>query len=314
VKVYRRLVDVPRGFGPSVVTVGKFDGVHAGHRAVLSELLSVAYERSLTAVVVTFDRHPRGVLAPSACPVALVGPSQKLDLLEERGVEAVLELTFDDAFAKLSPREFIANILVNTLKARLVLAGADFRFGARAAGTVETLHECGRQDGFDVRIVDEIQPDCGRRVSSTWIRELLCAGDVSHAARLLGRPPTVRGVVVTGAKRGRALGFPTANLSPNSEGFIPADGVYAGWLTRGKESYPAAISVGSNPTFEGGVPKQVEAHLLDHDIDLYGKTVDIAFAERIREMRAFESVPLLIEKMQEDVRVARAILAPLSSA
>ncbi len=310
--VYRNTAEVPAGFGPSAITIGKFDGVHTGHRTVLSELLSVAHGNSLTAVVVTFDRHPLHVIVPAECPVALASSSHKLDLLEDTGIHAVLELTFDEAFANISPRDFVHNVLVTTLRAKEVLVGADFRFGVRATGTVETLDECGRADGFNVRVVDDTRADEGRRVSSTWIRELLGAGDVSHAARLLGYQPTVRGIVGVGARRGRELGFPTANVSPDSEGLVPADGVYAGTLVLGGQSYPAAISVGTNPTFGLGEPRTVEAHVLDRDIDLYGKTVEVTFVERIRDMYAFESVPLLVETMHDDVRRARSILAAQS--
>ena len=307
--VFRTLDGVPADFGPSAVTIGKFDGVHAGHRAVISTLERVAAEQGLAATVITFDRNPLEILDPEKCPPALTAIDQKLDLLAGTGVDATLLLTFDRPTADLSPEAFVESILVDRLNARVVLVGADFRFGARGAGDVRMLEALGEKFGFVVRLIDDVRPEGGRRVSSTWIRELLAEGDVAHAARLLGHVPAVRGVVVHGAARGRELGFPTANLSPESEGLIPADGVYAGWLTDNGVRYPAAISVGNNPTFEGVPQKQVEAYVLDEDLDLYGHRVEIAFAERIRGMVAFSGVEPLIAQIASDVEQARAILA-----
>ncbi len=307
--VFRTLDDVPAGFGPSAVTIGKFDGVHAGHRAVISTLDRVALQQGLTATVITFDRNPLELLAPEKCPPALTGIEQKLDLLAGTGIAATLLLTFDRHTADLSPEAFVESILVDRLHARVVLVGADFRFGARGAGDVATLEALGKRFGFVVHLIDDVRPEGGRRVSSTWIRDLLAEGDVAHAARLLGHVPAVRGVVVHGAARGRELGFPTANLSPESDGLIPADGVYAGWLTDEGVRYPAAISVGNNPTFEGVPQKQVEAYVLDEDLDLYDHRVEIAFVERIRGMVAFSGVEPLIAQITADVERARAILS-----
>ncbi|MDQ1587723.1 MAG: riboflavin kinase / adenylyltransferase [Microbacteriaceae bacterium] len=306
--IFRAPEDVPGDFGPSAVTVGKFDGVHAGHRAVIGTLKQVAEDRGLVSTVITFDRHPLQLLAPEKCPPSLVGLDQKLDLLAEVGLDAALVLTFDRSIADLDPEEFVRRILVDAVHARVVLVGRDFRFGSGGAGTVETLRQLGATYGFSVEIIDDVQPENGRRVSSTWIRELLADGDVSHAADLLGHVPVVRGTVVHGAKRGRQLGFPTANLSPESEGLIPADGVYAGWLTDGGERYPAAISVGNNPTFDGVPQKQVEAYVLDRELDLYDHRVEIAFVERIRGMVAFAGIEPLIEQMRDDIERVRGLL------
>ncbi|MFF1572061.1 bifunctional riboflavin kinase/FAD synthetase [Leifsonia sp. NPDC058292] len=308
-KLFRSLDDVPDGFGPSAVTIGKFDGVHTGHRAVIGRLCEVASELGLVSTVITFDRNPLEVLAPDKCPLALVSVEQKLDLLAGTGVDATLLVTFDRALAGLEPEEFVHRILVDRLHARAVLVGSDFRFGHRGAGDVAMLRELGEKYGFTVYLIDDVRPEHGRRVSSTWIRELLADGDVAHAGELLGHIPTLRGVVVHGAKRGRELGFPTANLSPESEGLIPADGVYAGWLTDAGERYPAAISVGNNPTFEGVPQKQVEAYVLDKDLDLYDHHVEIAFVERIRGMVAYSGVEPLIAQIAADVAEARRILA-----
>lgn len=303
------LEQIPVDWPPSAVSIGKFDGVHAGHRAVIAELKSLAEQDGLAAVVITFDRHPLALLSPAHCPKPLVGVDQKLDLLAETGVDATLLLEFNEALAALPPEEFVESILVAGLHARHVLVGRDFRFGARGAGDVALLQELGARHGFEVRLVDDVKRDNLHRVSSTWIRELLVEGNVHEAARLLGHLPTVRGIVVHGAARGRDLGFPTANLSPDSVGFIPGDGVYAGWLTDAGTRYPAAISVGNNPTFTGVAQKQVEAYVLDREIDLYDHQVEVSFVERIRGMVAFTGIEPLIEKIRDDVDRARAILA-----
>jgi len=300
---------VPAEWPASAVSIGKFDGVHSGHRAVITELKTLAAREGLASVVVTFDRHPLALLSPGNCPSALVSTEQKLDLIAETGVDATLLLEFNRALASLSPAEFVDTVLVRAMHARYVLVGSDFRFGARGAGDVALLRLLGAQAGFEVRLIDDVKPDNTRRVSSTWIRELLGDGDVRAAARLLGHLPTVRGVVVHGAARGRELGFPTANLSPEAEGLIPADGVYAGWLTDAGTRYPAAISVGDNPTFEGVAQKQVEAYVLDEDMDLYDHVVDVSFVDRLRGMVAYSGIEPLVVQIREDVERVRGILA-----
>ncbi|MET0479864.1 MAG: bifunctional riboflavin kinase/FAD synthetase [Mycetocola sp.] len=306
---FNALSEIPEDFGPSAVTIGKFDGVHAGHRAVIKRLRDAAAEDHLRSVVVTFDRHPLALLSPEKCPDALVGSDQKLDLLAETGVDATLLLTFDRDLSLVSPEDFVTSILVEALAAHRVLVGHDFRFGHRGAGNVPLLIELGEKYGFRVEVIADVAPKDSRRVSSTWIRELLSEGRVSDAAVLLGHAPSVRGVVVHGAKRGRELGYPTANLSPDSHGLIPADGVYAGWLKVGDNRYPAAISVGNNPTFDGVAQKQVEAYVLDEDIDLYDQTVEVQFVERIRGMVAFTGIEPLIVQMGDDVERVRQLLS-----
>ncbi|MDO9394939.1 MAG: bifunctional riboflavin kinase/FAD synthetase [Herbiconiux sp.] len=306
---YSTLDQVPAGIGPSAVTIGKFDGVHAGHRAVIAELLSVSAERGLTSVVVTFDRHPLAQLDPAARPDALVSTTQRLELLASTGVDTVLLLRFDEALSSMTPRVFVERVLHDVLHTAVVMVGDDFRFGAKGSGDIHTLRELGAEFGFTVDLIPEVTPGDERKVSSTWIRELLAEGDVTGASRLLGRTPSVRGMVVHGAARGRELGYPTANLSEACEGLIPADGVYAGWLTDDDgRRYPAAISVGSNPTFEGVPPKQVEAYVLDEDIDLYDHVVDVDFVERIRGMVRFTGIDPLIAQMDDDVAKVRDLL------
>lgn len=316
--VFRDPADVPAGFGPTVVAIGKFDGVHAGHRAVIDRARVDAANRGAQVVAVTFDRNPLRILRPEICPDDLVGVHQKLALLERAGVDATLMLRFDEQLAALDADEFVESILVDALQARSVLLGRDFRFGRGGEGDPELLRAAGDRFGFEVDVVDDVRAvGAGRRVSSTWIRELLAAGDVEAATRLLGRAPSVWGEVVHGLKRGRELGYPTANLSAELEGFVPADGVYAGWLIdegsadglRPGIRYAAAISVGANPTFGDVHRRQVEAYVLDEtDLDLYGHRVEVRFVFRIRGMVAFEGVERLIAQMGDDVERVRAAL------
>ncbi|GAA2222862.1 bifunctional riboflavin kinase/FAD synthetase [Herbiconiux moechotypicola] len=305
---YTDLAEITEPLGPSAVTIGKFDGVHLGHQAVLAELIGVSQQRGLRSIVITFDRHPLAQLDPLSRPQVLVGNEQKLELIAESGVDTTLFLRFDKALASMTPRDFVKTVLVDVCGTAVVMVGHDFRFGTEGAGTIDTLRELGAEFGFEVDVIPEVSPEGERKISSSWIRDLLNEGDVERATDFLGRAPAVRGEVVHGAKRGRELGFPTANLSPQSEGLIPADGVYAGWLTDGDERYPAAISVGSNPTFDGVPPKQVEAFVLDRDLDLYDHIVEVSFVARIRGMVRFTGIDPLIEQMNADVEGVRAIL------
>jgi riboflavin kinase / FMN adenylyltransferase len=314
VQYYDDTADVAQGFGPSAVTIGKFDGVHVGHRAVIAHLERAAREQGLVSTVVTFDRHPLDVIDPGKVPPALTSIAQRRELLDDVGVDATLLLRFDQELQSKSPEAFVSEILVDTLHAKLVFVGSDFRFGAKGAGDVALLRVLGEQHGFsvelidDVDLVDDVRPDGERRVSSTWIRELLGDGRVAEAARLLGREHAVRSVVVHGNERGRAMGYPTANLDPASEGFVPADGVYAARVLHDGTVYPAAVSVGNNPTFEGVPAKQIEAHLLDVDIDLYGDTISVLFVSYVRGMVKFDSMDELAEQMRQDDRDIRTLL------
>ncbi|MFE7846462.1 bifunctional riboflavin kinase/FAD synthetase [Microbacterium sp. NPDC057407] len=316
--VFRDPSEVPADFGPSVVAIGKFDGVHSGHRAVLDRARVDAATGGARVVAVTFDRNPLALLRPELCPPNLIGVHQKIQLLAETGIDATLVLRFDEALAGLTPREFVEHVLVEALGVRTVLVGSDFRFGRGGQGDPTMLAELGREFGFDVDVVADVRAHAaGRRVSSTWIRELLAEGDVETAAKLLGRAPSVWGEVVHGLKRGRELGYPTANLSSECEGFIPADGVYAGWLIdegstdglRPGIRFPAAISVGTNPTFDDVASRQVEAYVLDEtDLDLYGHRVEVQFTARIRSTVAFEGVDALVAQIDADVAEVRRIL------
>lgn len=304
---------VPDGWGPSVVTVGKFDGVHRGHRAVLAQLVEVARERGLSSAVVTFDRHPLTVLNPAIAPSSVVSVQQQRELLEQSGVDATLMLCFDRELADLEPEEFVRRVLIERLGARVVLAGSDFRFGRKGAGDIALLR---RMPGIDVVLIDDVRADAAavgegeRRASSTWVREALGAGRVAEAARILGRPHTVRSVVIHGEKRGRELGYPTANLDPRRlEGLLPADGVYAAWATIDGVRHPAAVSIGNNPTFDGVPQHQAEAHLLDVDLDLYDRRIELAFVDFVRGMEKFDSLDALIAAIRSDADAARRILS-----
>ena len=301
--------EVPGDWGPSAVTIGKFDGVHAGHRAIVADLIEAATASGLRSTVLTFDRNPLALLRPAACPPALISNVQKRELIESLGVDGVLMVPFDRAFSSQEPEAFIDRVLLGALGARLVLVGEDFRYGAGGRGDVALLRERLGAQGVEVRVIEEVQPEDGRRASSTWVRELLAAGEVRHAGELLGRSPSVRAVVVKGAQRGRELGYPTANLSRHSEGLIPADGVYAGWLVVDGEPLPAAISVGNNPTFDGVPEQQVEAYVLDADLDLYDKTVEVVFVDFVRGMLKFDGIEPLLAQMADDVERTRGILA-----
>ncbi|WP_309129643.1 bifunctional riboflavin kinase/FAD synthetase [Microbacterium sp.] len=310
--IFRDPSEVPADFGRTVVAIGKFDGVHIGHRAVIERMRQEAALVGARTVAVTFDRNPLEVLRPEVCPENVVAIERKLELLGELDLDATLLLTFDRPLASLEAEQFVRRILVDALRVRTVLVGRDFRFGKGGAGTPELLRELGSVHDFTVEVVDDVYPEGSeRRVSSTWVRELLAAGDVAGAARVLGRPVTVSGEVVHGLKRGRELGFPTANLSELVDALVPADGVYAGWLRDDVTGirHPAAISVGTNPTFDDVERRQVEAHVLDETgLDLYGHRVTVEFTDHLRGMVAFEGMDTLIAQIAADVAQARGRL------
>lgn len=309
-QIWRDVDDVPADLGRTVVSIGNFDGVHRGHAHVLRQARETADRLGIdTVVAVTFDPHPMAVLRPEHAPPTLTSIETRARLLETAGVDAALVVPFDRAVAAWSPTEFIDRILVDALHAGAVVVGANFRFGARAAGDVATLVEAGATRGFETV---GVTLDGGPQVwSSTYVRQCLATGDVAGASEALGRPFTVRGVVIEGDKRGRELGYPTANVPIPPVDAGPADGVYAGWLTRldTGDRYPAAISVGSNPTFEGERERRVESYVLDRDdLELYGVEVEVAFTEHLRGQVKFDGVEALLETMAGDVRRAREVL------
>jgi riboflavin kinase / FMN adenylyltransferase len=314
VHYWKGLEAVPAGYGPSVVTIGNFDGVHLGHQQVLRRLVEAGLSFRAASVAISFDPHPAQVHRPDSAPPLIMGLQDRVELLGESGIDALLMMEYTLEFAQNTAEEFVKAVIVDALGARAVVVGHDVRFGAGNHGDYSTMQELGRKYGFDVVGIDDAGTD--RRWSSTWIREELANGNVHNAAEILGRPHRMRGEVVHGAARGRELGFPTANLAANSTGIIPADGVYAGWLVdEAAKRWPAAISVGSNPTFEG-VSRQVEAHVIDRpdedvdDFNLYGQHVVVEFVERLRPMVAYRGVEALVEQMRDDVAHSRAVLLP----
>ncbi|MFW6775742.1 bifunctional riboflavin kinase/FAD synthetase [Nocardioides sp. CPCC 205120] len=311
-QVWRALADVPGDLGRTVAVIGNFDGVHLGHQHVVRRARELADELGVSRVVaVTFDPHPIAVLRPEHAPPTLTTIDARVALLSAAGIDDVLVVPFDRGVAAWTPEEFVDRILVEALHVRGVVVGANFRFGNRAAGDVATLQETGRSRDF---VAEGIALDGGPQVwSSTYVRNCLAAGDVEGAAEALGRPFTVRGVVVQGDQRGRELGYPTANVPTTGLAAAPADGVYAGWLRRPDtgETHPAAISVGTNPTFDGERERRVESYVLDRaDLELYGVEVEVSFVARLRGMTRFDGVEALVVQMAEDVRRARELLAP----
>ena len=324
VETWRSLAEVPSDLGRTVVGVGNFDGVHRGHRHVLGRARAARDRLGVERlVVVTFDPHPIAVLRPDHAPQALVPLDARVELLGEAGADAVLVLPFDRDVAGWSPEEFVDRVLVTGLHAAAVVVGANFRFGSKAAGDVAALERIGGALPPDRAFVTEgVELDGGPQVwSSTYVRQCLAAGDVAGAAEALGRPFAVRGTVVRGDRRGRELGYPTANVPAPAGTAVPEDGVYAGWLRRLDGSgggdaagpLPAAVSVGSNPTFAGQRERRVEAFVLDHGtdgsgLDLYDVEVEVSFVARLRGMVRFDGVEPLLAQMADDVAEARRVL------
>lgn len=304
-RIWRSLDEIPTDLGPSVVVIGNFDGVHLGHQHVVRRGREIADADRLPLIAVTFDPHPMAVLRPEHAPDKLTGIDERCRLLAATGVADVLVLPFSREIAAWTPDEFIDRVLVHGLNCAAVVVGANFRFGRKAAGDVATLKARG---GF---AVEGIELDGGPQVwSSTYVRTCLAGGDVEGAAEALGRPYAVIGPVTRGDRRGRELGYPTANVAIHDQA-APADGVYAGWLTRSdtQERFPAAISVGTNPTFAGERERRVEAYVLDRsDLDLYEVEVEVAFVAHLRGMLRFDGVDGLLTAMAEDVRRTRELL------
>ncbi|GEB51689.1 bifunctional riboflavin kinase/FAD synthetase [Streptomyces cacaoi] len=305
---WRGLEDIPEGWGRSVVTIGSYDGVHRGHQLIIGRTVERARELGVPAVVVTFDPHPSEVVRPGSHPPVLAAHPRRAELMAELGVDAVLVLPFTTGFSQLSPADFVVKVLVDKLHARAVVEGPSFRFGHKAAGTVETLAELGGTYDYEVIVVDLVERGTsGEAYSSTLTRRLVAEGEVRGAREVLGRPHRVEGVVVRGARRGRELGYPTANLDTPPYTAIPADGVYAGWLLADGETMPAAISVGTNPQFEGR-ERTVEAYAIDRvGLDLYGQQVAVDFLEQLRGQETFENLDALKARMAEDVDEARRL-------
>jgi riboflavin kinase/FMN adenylyltransferase len=296
-----------------VVTIGAYDGVHLGHQAVIADVRRLAADADARSVVLTFDKHPATVVRPESAPQLLTSPEQKLELLATTGVDATVVLTFDEALAKESPDEFIERVLIGALAVKIVVVGEDFHFGAQRDGNVKLLERYGAEHDFSVDPVhllgrgDNIEEP----ISSTAIRRALAGGEVELAARMLGREHEVRGTVVMGDKRGRLLGFPTANVEVPNAICLPADGVYAGWYDRPDDggAHPCAINLGRRPTFyEHADHSLLEAHLIDFEGDLYGEKARVRFSHFLRSERKFDGLDALKEQLVHDVDHARQLL------
>lgn len=289
-----------------VVALGNFDGVHLGHQAVLRRAVEEGRRRGLRVVAATFDPHPRAVLTPGSEPGLLTTQDLRREALRRYGADEVRIIRFDKDLSLKTPEEFVSDVLVGEIGAGVVVVGENFRFGHRAAGDVEDLRRIMRSFGGEAYGVAVRSEDGEGAISSTRIRALIGAGEVEEAARLLGRPYVLRGEVVVGDRRGREIGFPTANVVPDPAQVVPARGVYAGFVRVGKAFYAACTNVGVAPTFERG-ENRVEAYLLDFDGDLYGRVVDVSFLRRIRPEKRFSGVEELKEQIARDVEEARRI-------
>jgi riboflavin kinase/FMN adenylyltransferase len=267
-------------------------------------VIAYSKENQLATTIVTFDRHPDHLLRPDRAKAPILGRNQKYEILNQSGATYLLELEFNQELADKTPEQFAKQILVDTLRAKMVMVGEGFRFGNQGSGNVQTLRELGKLYGFEVREVKPVELD-GEIVSTTRVRELLDQGDVATVARLLGRVHVAVGVVEHGLKIGRKIGFPTANLSREAEGYLPLDGVYSGWLVSEGVRYPAAHSVGINETFQA-VPRLVESHVLDEtDLDLYDKVVTLEFVDFVRPVEKFDGVDSLVAQINLDLEVVR---------
>ena len=288
-----------------VVLIGVFDGVHKGHQELLNRAKAIADGRQIIAL--TFDPHPTTVFAPDRAPTMLTTLADRVELLKIHGADQVAVMKFNEKFAAMSPNDFVKTILVDQLHASTVIVGKNFTYGHKAEGTVETLIESAAQYNFTVD-AQELNADESEVISSTRIRSLVIDGSVEDARLLLGRPHRLDGVVVHGEKRGREIGYPTANLGKIEGQTIPADGVYAGWLTVGINFWPAAISIGTNPTFVGERGRQVEAYALDQEgLDLYDKSASIEFGWRLRPTLKFDGLEPLLAQMKIDCDQARKL-------
>ena len=299
----------------SVVTIGAYDGVHLGHQTVIAEVRRRAADAGLRSAVVTFDRHPASVVRPESAPRLLTDLEQKLELLAATGLDRALVITFDEMRSREPADDFVREVLVGCLDAKVVIVGEDFHFGHQRKGNVELLRSMGAELGFEVEglpLVDAAGSPAGlgARVSSTAIRHALGEGDLPTAAAMLGRPYEVRGIVAHGDERGHELGFPTANVSVPGDILLPADGIYAGWFERADGTVlPAALSLGRRPTFYVEAHASLlEAHVLDFDDDLYDEHVQVRFVSRLRGEVRFDTVEALVEQIGRDCDEVRAIL------
>ncbi len=291
----------------SVVLIGVFDGVHKGHQLLLNRAKEIADGRNIVAL--TFDPHPMQVLAPDRAPTLLTTLADRVELLKIHNADQVAVLKFNEKFAAMAPADFVKDVLVGQLSASTVIVGKNFTYGHKAAGNVASLIADGGKFNFTVDVQD-LESGEGEVISSSRIRNLVTSGQVEEARALLSRPHRLDGVVVHGEKRGREIGYPTANLGNIDGQTIPNDGVYAGWLTVGINFWPAAISIGTNPTFAGARGRQVEAYAIDQvGLELYDKNASIEFGWRLRDTLKFDGLEPLLVQMKLDCDQARSLTA-----
>jgi riboflavin kinase/FMN adenylyltransferase len=306
--VFPDIDDAARSLTASVVTIGNFDGIHLGHQALVARTVEESRRRNAVSVALTFDPHPLKVLAPARAPRLILTPEDKIELFRDLGIDVVINQRFDASFAGLEAEEFVRRFIVDRLKAKKLWVGSDLRFGRGRKGSVEQLIGWGVEWGFEVSMVEPILAN-GVRVSSSQIRALIEEGRVDEARALLGRFHFVSGTVVEGNRRGRVLGFPTANIASRTE-VIPSDGIYATLFHIGQERWLSVSSIGVNPTFGAG-PRTLESFILDFDRDIYGESIRVAFLKKIREEEKFADVASLVARIQEDVRRAHAVFDSL---
>ena len=305
---WRGTDEIPASWGRCVLTIGVFDGVHRGHQALILEAVRTGRSLGLPTVLMTFDPHPAEVVRPGSHPALLTTLRRRAELVAELGVDAFLVLPFTVALSQVSAEEFVHDVIVDRLHAANVVVGANFRFGHRGAGSVALLRELGPRFGFTVNGIELIVEPDAVTVTSTYVRACVAAGDVGAAAEALGRPHRVDGYVVHGEGRGGSeLGYPTANLDTVTHATIPADGIYAGWFVLGTRRSPAAISIGTNPTFSGRV-RTVEAFVIDEGGNFYGRRVAFDFVDRLRDTEKYDSVEALITQIDADVARTRTVL------
>ncbi|MEM7274580.1 MAG: bifunctional riboflavin kinase/FAD synthetase [Actinomycetota bacterium] len=311
-EVLRDIKTCPGAALGHAVTIGTYDGVHIGHQAVIRATQRAAERLGIKTAVVTFEPHPASVIRPETAPLLLTDTDQKLELLERQGVDTVLVVTFDQDRAQETAEEFVQNILVDCVGARSVIVGHDFHFGKARTGNVELLTELGARHGFEVEGLQLLPRPDGtiESVSSTAIRRALAGGDVGTASQLLGRYHEVRGPVTEGDKRGRTIGFPTANVAVPRNRALPADAVYAGFYTRPDGStWPCAINIGKRPTFyQDAEHSLMEAHLIGFDGDLYGEEARVRFVELLRSEQRFDGIDALKAQLDRDVFRANELL------
>ena len=305
-QIIRHIDDPALAIQGSSVTLGNFDGIHVGHQALIKNAVEDALRLGVRSAVLTFEPHPLQVLAPDRAPKMLLTHKDKMQLLQSLSVDCVVIQPFDRSFAAIDAEQFVSKFLVDRLRAKKVWVGKDLRFGKGRAGDIGKLRLWGAELGFDVGIVEPVTV-CGERVSSSRIRQLIGAGDVAAVQPMLARYYFVSGKIVSGHRRGRDLGFPTANIASRSE-IVPRDGIYATLFQLGASILPSVTSIGSNPTFGAG-PRTIESYILNFDRNIYGESAKLSFVARLRDERNFPSVAALIEQIRLDVRLAEAELA-----